>query len=154
MTYKAKVAGSPLFVLRTSRSISCPWRATFGPQKNFLRCLHVDDGAVMGLFLLPDTSAFQELRLARPRSSVLAQLLLPSLQPHTPVVVALLPGVLTLLLQVLRAVLLRCCPLTPGVFLLSLFPVVKASMFRYSIESNLDGGFDVDLARKPSRPLS
>lgn len=153
MTYNAKVAGSPLFVLRTSRSISCPWRVTLGPQKNFLRCLHVGDGAVMGLFLLPDTSAFQELRVDRAISSVFAQLLLPSPQLHSPVAVALLPGVLTLLLQVLR-VLLRCCPLTPGVLQLLPFPAVKASMFRYSIESNLDGGFDVDLARNPSRPLS
>lgn len=163
-THSAKVTGSPSFVLRTSRSISCPWGATFGPQKNFLRCLH-DDGAVEGFFpLLPDTSAFHEL--VAWVTSVLARLLLPSSpQLHAPVVVALLLVTLTLLLLVLFPVYRP--PAAEEVLLLLLaFPAAAAeaskamedlsctSRSRYSIESNLDGGFDVDLARKLSRPPS
>lgn len=151
-----------MFVLRISLSASSPGRATFGPQKNFLGQQEEDDdddGAVVGLLhvvLLPDTSAFQEL-LAWV-ASVLARLF-SSPQLHAPVAVALLLVVLPLPLWMLLP-MLRSPSSAP---VLLAFPEAADTddatqdlslSLRNSMESNLDGGFDVGLARKLSRPPS
>lgn len=198
----AKVAGSPLFVRRIFRSVSCRWRATLGPQKNvlgrpagvlncskdglilLLLCTpeahrQEEEGAVAGLFLLllliRDTSALQQVARV---TSLLAPTLLPPLPLNPPavskVVVVLPPLLLMLLLEVVMS--LSTHRRSSGIrlnfrrtdgnntddgdgdddedVLQAIVELSHTSCSRYSIESNLDGGFEVGDAKKVSRPLS
>lgn len=97
IAYMTKVAGSPLFVRRIFRSVSCRWRATFGPQKKVLgrppgvlNCSKdglmappalrgQEKGAVVaGLLLVRDTSALQQ------QGARVTSLLVPTLLPPPP----------------------------------------------------------------------
>ena len=179
----AKVAGSPLFVRRISRSVSCRWRVTFGPQKKLfgrpagvLNCFkdalftpsarRQKEGAVAGLLLMRETSALQQV--AAWITSLLTPVLLPPLPLNPPADSKVLPLLPLLLLP--QVVSLSTHRRSSGIrlafrrkkdgdddddeVLQAIVELSHTSCSRCSIESNFDGGFEVEVTKKLSRPLS